>query len=215
MNTMDNVWQCNNCWAKNSSQATKCKYCGLSIEESSQKDVSDKRKEKLKTTVAIVIIAVVFIAVGYIVWLFYKADSRDYEERLAKDKALDDRGVKTQCELTEYILKKGGVRTVSCKFTANEKDYVSVGTPPSDFKPKYQKDPYNQYKEYLATENFLTVVYDPQNPALNRIDGDRIVSEYSRNWGRIIVALITALIIGAATRFLLREKPYKLEIKEG
>jgi hypothetical protein len=178
---MDEIWKCNNCWAKNSLQDKKCKECGLSIEESLQRDISETRKKKiiftLKTIVAVVAGVILIGGAGWFIWSWNKSSALDYQEGLEKDNVLDTRGAKTQCEVTSYSVQRYRA-SITCKFKVADKEYVGAGHPPPDYKHEIDnKKRENDRKIYLAGGTFVTVVYDPQNPSLNRIDGDRLTDD--------------------------------------
>jgi hypothetical protein len=94
--------------------------------------------------------------------------------RQEKDFVLSSRGIKTQCEVTEYSVRRYHA-FVYCTFRVNDKEYQSGGTAPQNYQPKTQWDEATR-KMALLPGSLVNVVYDPQNPALNRVEGDSFLA---------------------------------------
>ena len=193
---MNDTWQCNNCWAKNSPQDGKCKYCGLSIEESTQRDTTavttEIRKKKILSALAILVAVVIVAAIGWFIWSWNKTANQSYQQYLEMDKVLDARGVKTQCEVFSYTKQRSGT-SIQCRYKVGDKEYTGWGHPPPDYKYEIEYDKVVR----LAPGSFVTVVYDSQNPKLSRIDGDRFVNHSIASPFSVlqIVGVVIAIIL--------------------
>ena len=171
---MNTTWKCSYCWKENSLDAAMCSYCGESLAKSERRDAADARTRKLATLLKISGAVVILMIGGYLVSRWNKAANQDYQMRQEKDLVLTNRGTKTQCEVTAYSVKRYHA-TVFCTFMVNGQEYQSGGTPPRNYQPKTQWDESTR-KSALLPGSFVNVEYDPQNPALNRIEGDSFLA---------------------------------------
>ena len=182
---MSTRWKCHRCWAQNEAHATECSYCGTSLVETQRRSLEDTRtKSRKKRTLTIVKIvslligAVILPIAARAVWHWHKAATKaaavDHQERFEKDQILDTRGQPAQCEITEEMHIRNLGSRITCTFVVNDQEYSSYGPTPLNYKFKY--DTSTGPRLSLAPGNFVKIVYDPQNPSLNRIDGDRFLN---------------------------------------
>ena len=171
---MNTTWTCNYCWNENSIQAANCSSCGDSREKSERRDAANVRKRKLFTLLKIAGALIILLISGYLVSRWNKATNQDYQVRQEKDLVLSSRGIKTQCEVTEYTVRKYHA-FVHCTFVADDKEYQSGGSAPQNYRPQTQWDESTR-KAALLPGSFVNVEYDPQNPSLNRVEGDSFVA---------------------------------------
>jgi hypothetical protein len=193
---MNTLWKCNFCWKENSVHTTTCSYCGMSLNESGQRDDADAKKKRLIALLKIAGAAVILLMCGYLVSRWNKAANQDYQERQEKDLVLDSRGSRSQCEVTVYSTRRYRA-SIGCTFTVNGREYQSGGTPPPNYHPKEEWDE-SIRKMALSPGTFVNVEYDPQNPTLNRIEGDKfLANQMVAPLGVIQVVLIFVAIMVA------------------
>ncbi len=176
-------WKCQHCWAENEAHATQCSYCGKSLEETLKHNLTDaqtqSRKKKIAAVIKVSFLIVMVIGLplaGYTVWRWHKnlsqAAAADYQDRLNNDKLLDSHGTRAQCEITLELSTRSSSR-VFCDFVVGGKRYSSSGHTPLGYKMRLQIDQGGVTR--IASGNMVTVIYDSQNPAGNKLEGYRLV----------------------------------------
>jgi hypothetical protein len=204
-------WKCQHCWAENQAHATQCSYCGKSLEETLKHNLTDaqtqSRKKKIAAVIKVSFLIVMVIGLpiaGYAVWRWHKnlsqAAAADYQDRLNNDQLLDSHGTRAQCEITLILSRRSSSREF-CDFVVGVKQYSSSGHTPLGYKMRFQIDAGGVSR--IAPGNMVTVIYDSQNPAVNKFEGDRLVDgaiwgpeEYEKLAALLLVLLVVSSSIG-------------------
>jgi hypothetical protein len=200
---MNAPWKCKHCWAQNQAHATQCSYCGKSVEETLKQNLADDQRGMRKKQIGFVIKVAFLIVlvlglplVGYTVWQWHKSLSQaaaaDYQDRLKKDQLLDSNGTKAQCEITLEFRTRSSTSVV-CTFVVGEKQYRSSGHTPLGYKMRLQRGEGGVVG--IAPGNMVTVVYDPQNPTVNRMESDRLVDD-AMDGPEVVEAIAAIFVIG-------------------
>lgn len=178
-------WKCQHCWAENQAHVTQCSYCGKSLAETLKHNLTDaqtqNRKKKLAAVIKVSFLIVVVIGLpiaGYTIRRWHKnlsqAAAADYQERLNNDKLLDSHGTRAQCEITLEVSTRSTSR-VYCDFVVGGKQYSRSGHTPLGYKMRLLIDEGGVSR--IAPGNMLTVIYDPQNPAVNKLEANPLVDD--------------------------------------
>jgi len=204
-------WKCQHCWAENQAHAAQCSYCGKSLEETLKHNrtaaQTQSRKKKIVAVIKVSFLIVMIIGLpiaGYTVWRWHKNLSRaaaaDYQDRLNNDQLLDSHGTRAQCEITLESHTRSSSREF-CDFVVGGKRYSSSGHTPLGYKMQLQIDQGGVVR--IAPGNMVTVIYDSQNPAVNKFEGDRLVAdaipgpeEYEKLAALLFVLLVVSSSIG-------------------
>lgn len=198
-------WKCHKCWKENEAQLTECSYCRTPRSESQRQSLTELKRNRIlsrfKTSCLVITLVLIGLSLPagiYGAWRWHRAAEADYQERLAKDQLLDTRGTKTQCEVTSYLQKRSGSR-LFCTFTVDGKQYQSFGPPPKDYKPDFKV---GQGGVMTIASALITIVYDPQNPAVNQVEGDRFVRETMVGpFGFVIAVVVGVVVLGTIASF--------------
>jgi hypothetical protein len=202
-------WKCQHCWAENQAHATQCSYCGKSVEETLKHNLTaaqtQSRKKKIAAFLKLSFLIVTVIGLpiaGYTVRRWHKnlsvAAAADYQERLNNDRLLDSQGTRAQCEITYQLSTRSSSREF-CDFVVGDKQYSSSGHTPLGYKMRLLIDAGGVSR--IAPGNMVTIIYESQNPAVNKFEGDRLVADAIQGpevYERLAAVLVVIFVVSSS-----------------